>query len=65
MSNQRTKIDVPQWVNEIWLCEVRVVLNLEGRNGMPALCEEVVERLTLKVEHADRFCNALIKGGFK
>ena len=65
MSNQRIQIDVPQRVNEIWLCEVRVVLNLEGRNGMPVLCEEVVERLTLEVRHADRFCNALIKGGFE
>ena len=65
MSNQRIQIDVPQRVNEIWLCEVRVVLNLEGRNGMPVLCEEVVERLMLKFGHADRFCNALIKGGFK
>lgn len=52
-------------VNEIRLCNVWVVFDLERRDSVFLVCEVVVETLSLKVANANRARDALVDGCFE
>lgn len=52
-------------LDQAQLCQVWVVLNLEGRDRVFGICEQVVKRLSLEVGDTDRPGNALVDCGLK